>query len=301
MQNLNLDTALTLEQVAQEKFCEAINARIELNSLTLGWKSIALRKIFSPAIETKVEPLGVVVLSITRQRDIKAVTNTKIWEGRDSAGQLHIIPGDLDVTWKLPEGSEGLILTFNPEIFETIMDELNQIGALEITPAFFSTDPFIERTMRELIREIRKDALGSSIFAESSGQLLALHLIRKHSNLSKSLKGFATLSPPINQMRRAEDFMVANMAKPISLSDIAKEANLNMFYFVKCFRDWKGKTPYRFLMDLRMEEARKLLINSTLSIEEISYKIGFKNATNFSTAFREHFGLPPLRYRKITQ
>jgi len=82
------------------------------------------------------------------------------------------------------------------------------------------------------------------------------------------------------------------------LSDIAEKLGVSERRLSRAFRKSLDITPFEYLRQERMQEARRLLTETTLSIIAISEAIGFSNAANFATAFREHTGLAPTDYRR---
>jgi len=82
------------------------------------------------------------------------------------------------------------------------------------------------------------------------------------------------------------------------LADIANKLNVNERKISRAFRKTLDMTPFEYLRQERMQEACRLLIQTSLSIVVISQKVGFSSAANFSTAFREYTGMAPTDYRR---
>ena len=69
-------------------------------------------------------------------------------------------------------------------------------------------------------------------------------------------------------------------------------------HLVRLFRKYFDTTPRQYLLELRMRHAKRLLADEKLSVKEISARVGYDNALNFSTGFRKRFGISPSEYRK---
>ena len=69
-------------------------------------------------------------------------------------------------------------------------------------------------------------------------------------------------------------------------------------HLVRLFRKYFDTTPRQYLLELRMRRAKRLLADEKLSVKEISARVGYDNALNFSTGFRKRFGISPSEYRK---
>lgn len=82
------------------------------------------------------------------------------------------------------------------------------------------------------------------------------------------------------------------------LSDMAKLCSCSPTHLVRMFHHCLHTTPGRYLLNLRMRHARRLLTDNDRTIKEIALELGFNNALNFSTSFRRCFGISPREYRK---
>lgn len=95
----------------------------------------------------------------------------------------------------------------------------------------------------------------------------------------------------------ARVYLVRSLKKPPNLQELAKLVGTNSKRLNLAFKKCAGVTVYEYLREERMVEARKLLFNTHLTISEVSEKIGFSSNANFSTAFKERFGMPPSKFR----
>ena len=96
---------------------------------------------------------------------------------------------------------------------------------------------------------------------------------------------------------RARDLMAAGFDRSISLNDAAREACLSPFHFHRLFAQTFGQTPHDFLTARRIEEARRLLVQSDMSITEICFEIGYSSLGSFSSLFQREVGCSPRDYR----
>jgi AraC-like DNA-binding protein len=75
-------------------------------------------------------------------------------------------------------------------------------------------------------------------------------------------------------------------------------AGLSRFHFIKAFRKAMGQSPYQFLLRLRLEEAKRLLTTTRLSVEEIALTVGFSSSAQFVRMFKAVVGTTPGAYRR---
>jgi AraC-like DNA-binding protein len=102
------------------------------------------------------------------------------------------------------------------------------------------------------------------------------------------------------RMRNVFDFTIENAHQKISLEDIASIANMTKNAFCKYFKKRTNKTYISFLTEVRIENACKLLkSDKDVSINEIAYKVGFNNISNFNRKYKEVKKMTPLKYRNL--
>ena len=85
----------------------------------------------------------------------------------------------------------------------------------------------------------------------------------------------------------------------VTLEDMAREFHLSTPYISKFIREKSGKTFGEQVTSVRMKRAKTLLRNGNMTIENISYSIGYPNAEHFSRVFKKTFEVSPAQYRKI--
>ncbi|MEQ8190173.1 MAG: AraC family transcriptional regulator [Candidatus Eremiobacterota bacterium] len=125
-------------------------------------------------------------------------------------------------------------------------------------------------------------------------------------NLDKKTEGISTLKkvPRIEILERlnlAREFMHSNIDRPINLSQIASNAYLSTYHFLRLFKEVFGETPRQYLIRNRLERARKLLLHTELSVTDISLEIGFESISHFTRLFNRRFGSSPGKFRQSLQ
>ncbi len=94
------------------------------------------------------------------------------------------------------------------------------------------------------------------------------------------------------------DFIADNYSAPFSLSNVAKSSHMSPYHFLRAFKKVYGETPNAFLIRLRIEKAKNILITENLSISEVCEQVGYISLGSFSTRFLEQVGMPPSLYRR---
>lgn len=107
------------------------------------------------------------------------------------------------------------------------------------------------------------------------------------------------LRRPPRAVRRAIEFIQANLAGDIRLADIAADAGQSLFHFARTFRAATGLTPHRYLTLARVEKVRTLLRDSDRSLAAIADEAGFSDQSHMSRVFRNWTGSTPKQFRTL--
>lgn len=82
------------------------------------------------------------------------------------------------------------------------------------------------------------------------------------------------------------------------LEDIAAEAGLSVYRFIRRFAAMFGQTPHQYRQRHRLELAREMLLLDDEPVTEICLAVGFSSLGSFSSLFKRRFGMPPSRFRR---
>lgn len=104
-----------------------------------------------------------------------------------------------------------------------------------------------------------------------------------------------TMSP---KFLRVMSYMADNLSKDISLQDLSKEAGMSKFPLCRGFKKEVGMTPMQFLATMRIERAKKLLRESSLSVSLVALEVGFNDLSNFIKHFKRLTGDTPTAFKK---
>jgi AraC-like DNA-binding protein len=91
-------------------------------------------------------------------------------------------------------------------------------------------------------------------------------------------------------------FIDEHYSENIMLSNIANEAFYSKYHFIRQFKKIFGKTPHKYLSNLRLEKSAQLL-RAGSSVTETCFRVGFESLGSFSGLFKRSFGLSPYEYQ----
>jgi AraC-like DNA-binding protein len=96
-------------------------------------------------------------------------------------------------------------------------------------------------------------------------------------------------------MVRAVEKLRENFNKPLRIEGIARELGMSASGFHAHFRAVTAMSPLQFQKQLRLQEARWLMLSEDLDAAEAGYRVGYYDASHFSREYKRHFGEPPMR------
>lgn len=152
--------------------------------------------------------------------------------------------------------------------------------------------------VRLFLEELRYKQTGHEFIIENLSLLIAGNLIRqiehnlssKPHNVSKHYK---------ESIKTVIDYMNENYSTGISCTELSELIKTDKFNFIRSFKAETNKTPYEYLLDLKIEKAKKMLKSNKYSITEISMICGFSSHSHFAYTFKKKTGIPPSKYRAI--
>ncbi len=188
-------------------------------------------------------------------------------------------------------GDECLSFFFEPELVETIGDraEAWQIGA---------APPLAELMVLGELAQAAADG-ESDIGLDEVGHLLAQRFVEVVSgNAKKSAKVTA------RDRRRAVEaalWIEAHSHREIELEDIARQAGISPFHFLRSFSSVLGVTPHQYLLRSRLRRAARYLADDDKPVTDVAYDVGFNDLSNFVRTFHRAAGVSPLKFRQASR
>lgn len=105
--------------------------------------------------------------------------------------------------------------------------------------------------------------------------------------------------------RRAVERVITSarerLCEPISLRDMSRVAYLSEFHFNRVFHQITGLPPAKFISAMRLDEAKRLLLNTDRSITDISLEVGYNSLSTFTRRFTQRVGLGPREFRYLAE
>lgn len=102
------------------------------------------------------------------------------------------------------------------------------------------------------------------------------------------------------RLRRARDFLLADLSHAPSLAELAAVAGMSEPTLTRQFRRQFADSPYGLFQQERMHSARTRLLSERVSVATVAADLGYTNASHFSAAFRQQFGLTPRELKRAS-
>jgi AraC-like DNA-binding protein len=163
-------------------------------------------------------------------------------------------------------------------------------------PQFLSPDMIT--VINRMLNYDMGDAMAGLFYDGAVNQLLVYLLNR--------ISGF-DLNPPkvfsgydMEQTNKAKDICVANLSKKYTLRQLSQIVHINLSKLQECFKSLYGVTFYQYVLSVRMETARRLIMATEYTIQDIAEKVGYTEGTNLTAPFKKYFGYTP-EYLKLNK
>ena len=102
----------------------------------------------------------------------------------------------------------------------------------------------------------------------------------------------------LRDLCRARNMLRETSDRPVSIREVAHEAAMSPFHFIRQFAAVFGATPHQFRIAARLERAKRLLALSDYSVTDVCMEVGFSSLGSFSDLFARRIGAPPSVYRR---
>ncbi len=99
-------------------------------------------------------------------------------------------------------------------------------------------------------------------------------------------------------LKQTINYIDENITEKIKISDLARQTKWESQHFNRLFAKYLGVTPYKYIMDKKIDKAKILITETNIPITQISFELGIKSHSNFCSIFKKHTGKTPENFRK---
>ncbi|MFI8960732.1 AraC family transcriptional regulator [Streptomyces sp. NPDC053493] len=168
--------------------------------------------------------------------------------------------------------------------------------ALVLDGAQVDREPLLRDTLRLLAAADRPVGPGDRLITLRAFEMALVLALRP---LLRELAGNPASLPVLRHpgISRALVIVATRFAEPWTIDSLAREVGMSRSAFTAAFRDLVGESPARHLTGRRMQEAARLLTETSLPQSAVPARVGYQSAVGFHLAFRKWYGMTPGEYR----
>ena len=209
-----------------------------------------------------------------------------------------ILPIDLEMapqTWLV---SILISVTRFHSLFSSDADHISFLSPENSSKKYYDTLPFkssIAVVLSQILQAKVHDSMKELYFKGKVYELLSLYF-NKSEDPSLEQCPFLVDEENVQKIRRAKDIILERMTDPPSLENLSVEIGLSLKKLKEGFKQLYGDTVYSYLLDHKMEEARRMLDSQKFNVNEVGLKLGYSTASHFIAAFKKKYGTTPKKY-----
>lgn len=147
-----------------------------------------------------------------------------------------------------------------------------------------------------LLAEVRSGGIMGQLYVESLTQVLVVHLLRHYSEVAQIITS-GNRSLTRTQLQRSIDYIHTHLDQDLSLAEIADAIDISPVYFSRLFKQAIGTSPHQYVIQQRVEQAKKMLSNTDLAISDIALQVGFSSQSHLTQQFKRVTGMTPKQIR----
>lgn len=267
-----------------------------LSSINLNWQEIYLEYGKHPPGETPEHcdrAIDIFIYQFSPLQSLRWKVNGQSWQERAIAeNAIAIVPANVLHKLSWDAEIETIKISLSPDLIARVAWESIAPANVEIEPAFARYDPLIAQLGKSLKSLLETEAKQSRLYAESVATMLSAHLLQHYCVQKTSLQDF-TGGMPTYKLRQAIAYINESLEQDLSLSAIASEVGISQYHFARLFKQAMGVSVHQYVIQRRVEAAKRLLLHRQLSITEIALQVGFANPSHLSQHFKRIVGVTP--------
>lgn len=274
-----------------------------ISSQNKGWKSIIVEEFQQPSgtIASGFRQEHTIYLSLTTcsGRIVQAIDN-RSYTGLYTRGDLTIIPAELSGSYQAYDDDRYLQIRIPQNLLEQVaIEALNtDIERLELRTELRDRNIKIEQLAMMLRAELYEGNNGEGqLYVESLANALAINLLRNYSRIEPLVTIYSG-GLGDRALLKVTDYIKDRLNQSIKIKDLAAFIGISQFHFSRLFKESTGKTPYQYVIEQRIELAKRLLKREDRAITDIALDCGFNSHSHLGKHFRRATGITPRQYRQ---
>ena len=159
----------------------------------------------------------------------------------------------------------------------------------------FPAENKVLNCMQSILREMQDRESEHQMVCHAYMDILVVQLMR---NSGTTMTQVSDSSSTNRQCAATRHYIDSHYKEPLTLDQLAAEANVSKYYLAHAFKQTYGISPISYMIARRIQEGKRLLTETDMSLSQICGILGFSSASYFSQSFRRAEGISPAEYRK---
>ncbi len=287
--------------IAPEDLPRWVPGRVLLDSAGLGWKGVEMRGWSYKGQDVQIPAMRDFMLVSYR---IGTTPMQRRFDGRWTEttcgpGAVSLLTRSQPSHWHWTEDVAVTHLYLTTGFVSEVADEATgrSVEDVSLADVLRSDDPVMFAAMEAIAGEATAPGLGGALYVEAVARQLVVHLLRRYADvrLKPAETGAAFTAA---QRRRLLEFLDAHLQDGLDLKALAGAVNLTPSTFTRHFRRSFGVAPHAFVMERRLDRARRLLGETATATAEVAAVCGFSDQAHLTRLFARRFGTTPAAFRR---
>lgn len=266
-----------------------------LSSVKSGWENLFLEYHYQPNGEHKEVAAAGHSIAIFTKVEVggfaERTLDGRIYKHSVKTGDIILIPAMAGVKASWKGSSEFILLGFHPQIFPRVVDESIQFNPI---PQMGISDPLILQ-MGLALKQVLENHVDNRLYVETMANALFVHLSQNYSTnkpvWQEYKKGLGQ-----RKLQQVIDYIYTHLERDLSLLELANLVQISPHYFSLLFKQSTGLAPHQYVIKIRVDRAKQLLLQGKISIADIAQIVGFANQSHLNLHFKRLVGVTPKQF-----
>jgi AraC family transcriptional regulator len=271
--------------------------RPERTSSGLGWEHayVSTQRERPYHATFDAAPTHLLILHLGGPVTVRRRTGRSMRTQRIPAGGIFLHPAGRALDVELQGGLDTVHLYLADSVLQQAHGEG---GTVELAEELGSSDPLIEQLVLALDGVVRHWEPSARTYADHLVGTLAARLAHAHAAGRPTERDSAMSGLTGQQLTSARELMETRLSEPLPVAELASATGLSASQFTRRFRASTGKSPHQFLLQLRLDHARRLLRTTTVPIADVAVRCGFSHQEHLTRVMRDKLGTTPAAFRR---
>ncbi len=221
--------------------------------------------------------------------------NQPVWSGVIGANRFRICMPGATGRWHRLSGCD-IVNIFIPKTTIRTMAANSGHDLSTLSSNWIAPDRVVMDLTTKLLEADTLAGTWAPQFRDHLASALVAYLLQQHAQLPAAS---STGSLAGTRLQKILAYMAERLSEEMAVAELAGACGMSESHFSREFHKSVGMPPHQYLMKLRIERARELLLDGEARIIDVALELGFTNASHFARAFARRYGVAPAAYRQL--